>query len=88
MERISLYSFTFESVQTQTDLVWRYERYALIREYFDRPPLFPPLIFLTHLIEIGKLIYRHLPFHKKKIQAKTFSKEFNERFLMIEIEFD
>ena len=73
---IAMFSFTFESVQTQTDLVWRYERYSLIREYFDRPPLFPPLIILTHLFELSKLIFRHLPKHMKKIHAKTFSKIF------------
>ncbi|CAF4861246.1 unnamed protein product, partial [Rotaria socialis] len=46
---IAMFSFTFDSVQSQTDLVWRYDRYALIREYFDRPPLFPPFIILTHV---------------------------------------
>lgn len=71
---IAMFSFTFESVQTHTDLVWRYERYSLIREYFDRPPLFPPLIILTHLFELSKLIVRHLPKHTKKFHAKTFSK--------------
>ena len=75
------FSFTFQSVQTQTDLVWRYERYSLIREYFDRPPLFPPLIFLTHLIEIGKLFYRRLLKNRRKIQAKTFSKFFSRRMV-------
>lgn len=54
--------------------MWRYERYSLIREYFDRPPLFPPLIFVTHFIEFAKFLYRRLLKHRKKIQAKTFSK--------------
>ncbi len=69
-------SFTFESVQSQTDLVWRYERYSLIREYFDRPPLFPPLIILTYLIQLGKFIFRYLP---KQDLVKTFSKKFKQR---------
>lgn len=77
---IAMFSFTFESVQTQTDLVWRYERYSLVYDYFDRPPLFPPLIIVMHFIELIKLLLRHLP--KKKSQnfntkgAKTFSKHF------------
>ncbi|CAM2727627.1 unnamed protein product [Rotaria socialis] len=58
---IAMFSFTFDSVQSQTDLVWRYDRYALIREYFDRPPLFPPFIILTHVAELIKLILRHSP---------------------------
>ena len=72
-------SFTFESVQTQTDLVWRYERYILIREYFDRPPLFPPFIIITHIIDLGRLCFRHRPHCKgtrKSIRgAKSFSKK-------------
>ncbi len=65
-------------MQTQTDLVWRYERYSLVREYFERPPLFPPFIIFTHMIEIIKLILRHLPNSKlsnmSSRRAKTFSK--------------
>jgi len=78
---IAMFSFTFESVQTQTDLVWRYERYLLVRDYFDRPPLFPPFIFFTHIIEILKLISRHLPNRISKNsnqrRAKTFSRKTN-----------
>ncbi|CAF1249047.1 unnamed protein product [Adineta ricciae] len=73
---IAMFSFTFESVQTQTDLVWRYERYSFVREYFDRPPLFPPFILITHFFELCKLILRHLPCTKHPSStirpAKTF----------------
>ena len=72
------FSFTFQSVQDQTDLVWRYERYSLIREYFERPPLFPPFIIFTNFVEGVKLILRHLPYSKlsnmSTRRAKTFSK--------------
>ena len=70
-------SFTFKSVQNQADLVWRYERYSLVREYFGRPPLFPPLNLITHVIELVKFILRRsLPSKSRKthqIRAKTFS---------------
>ncbi|CAF1054407.1 unnamed protein product [Adineta steineri] len=66
---IAMFSFTFQSIQNQTDLVWRYERYSLIREYYDRPPLFPPLIIITHVIELVKYIARR---HSKTAQTKTF----------------
>ncbi|CAF0881591.1 unnamed protein product [Adineta steineri] len=73
---IAMFSYTFEAVQRDTDLVWRYERYSLVREYFGRPPLFPPFIIITHFIEIIKLIIRHLPGRKrsssKPARAKTF----------------
>ncbi|CAF3112137.1 unnamed protein product [Rotaria sp. Silwood2] len=73
---IAMFSYTFESVQSQTDRVWRYERYSFIREYFDRPPLFPPFIILTHLIELIKLLIRHCSKRRrsnmKKRRAKIF----------------
>ena len=72
-------SFTFDSVQSQTDLVWRYERYLLVRDYFERPPLFPPFIIFTHFYELFKLCLRHLPgrkpSHMSVRRAKSFSKE-------------
>ena len=73
-------SYTFDSVQAQTDLVWRYERYLLIREYFDRPSLFPPVFFFIHLVELTKFIWRNFPCRKSPADhlwaAKTFSKLF------------
>jgi hypothetical protein len=71
---IAMFSFTFQTVQVHTDLVWRYERYSLIREYFDRPPLFPPLIIITHLIDLMKFIIRHSSKRTNTTQVKTFSK--------------
>jgi hypothetical protein len=73
------FSFTFDSVQTQTDLVWRYERYSLIREYFDRPPLFPPLILITHLITLIRFVVRNFctdgERRKRYKGTKSFSKQ-------------
>jgi len=81
------FSFTFEQVQTQTDLVWRYERYSIIRQYFDRPALFPPLIIITHFIELIKLIIRHLPRKNSRYmkirRAKAFSKLIKKVFILI-----
>jgi hypothetical protein len=84
---IAMFSFTFNSVQEHTDLVWRYERYSLIRGYFDRPPLFPPLVFLTHLIDIIKFFIRHLSKHTKQTEAKTFSKFERIRTIYIVLKF-
>ena len=62
----------------QTDLVWRYERYSLIREYFDRPPLFPPIILITHCIQLIRWVVRRCPrrgHHTfRLIRGKTFRK--------------
>ncbi|CAF3990732.1 unnamed protein product [Rotaria sordida] len=73
---IAMFSFTFESVQSQTDLVWRYERYSFIREYFDRPPLFPPFIIITHFIELIKFLIRNLRKNKNSNMKKRQTKRF------------
>lgn len=71
------FSFTFQSVQIQTDLVWRYERYSLIREYFGSPPLFPPLFLIMHVIELITSIFRHLLRYEKTTRKKIFSNVFS-----------
>ncbi|CAH1793997.1 unnamed protein product, partial [Owenia fusiformis] len=49
---IALFSHTFEKVQENSEKVWRFYRYNLIYEYFDRPTLAPPLIILSHIARI------------------------------------
>lgn len=44
----SLLSYTFERVQENSEKVWRFFRYDLIFEYFDRPALAAPLIIVNH----------------------------------------
>ncbi|XP_070536806.1 transient receptor potential cation channel subfamily M member-like 2 isoform X1 [Ptychodera flava] len=35
---IAMFSYTFEAVQENTDIFWKFQRYALIVEYMRRPP--------------------------------------------------
>ena len=49
---ICLSSYTFERVQENSEKVWRFFRYDLIFEYFDRPALAAPLIIITHVFRI------------------------------------
>ena len=42
-------------MQESSETVWRYYRYSLIYEFFDRPTLAPPLIVLNHV----KRLYTH-----------------------------
>ncbi|CAF4967766.1 unnamed protein product [Rotaria sp. Silwood1] len=73
---IAMFSYTFETVQNQTDHVWHYERYSFIREYFHRSPLFPPFIIISHLIELIKFLIRLCQkknnSNMKKNQTKIF----------------
>lgn len=42
-------SYTFQVVQGNADMFWKFQRYNLIVEYHGRPALAPPLILLSHL---------------------------------------
>ncbi|XP_064621625.1 transient receptor potential cation channel subfamily M member-like 2 [Lineus longissimus] len=43
---IAMFSYTFQMVQENAELVWRFNRFALIFEYYDRPELAPPFSFV------------------------------------------
>ncbi|EPQ20053.1 Transient receptor potential cation channel subfamily M member 5 [Myotis brandtii] len=46
---IAMFSYTFQMVQGNADMFWRFQRYHLIVEYQERPALAPPFILLSHL---------------------------------------
>ncbi|CAF3840513.1 unnamed protein product [Adineta steineri] len=46
---IAMFSNTFDRLQTDTDRIWKFQRYSLVCEYLSRPSLPPPFIFISHL---------------------------------------
>ncbi|KAK2499215.1 hypothetical protein MC885_003976 [Smutsia gigantea] len=46
---IAMFSYTFQVVQGNADMFWKFQRYHLIVEYQERPSLAPPFILLSHL---------------------------------------
>ncbi|XP_078514898.1 transient receptor potential cation channel subfamily M member 2-like [Lissotriton helveticus] len=46
---IAMFSHTFSKVQENTDQIWKFQRYKLIKEYSNRPPAPPPFIILNLL---------------------------------------
>ncbi|XP_077980205.1 transient receptor potential cation channel subfamily M member-like 2 [Glandiceps talaboti] len=46
---IAMFSFIFQKVNDKSETIWRFYRYELVYEYFDRPTLVPPLILFNHL---------------------------------------
>ncbi|XP_078586018.1 transient receptor potential cation channel subfamily M member-like 2 [Branchiostoma floridae x Branchiostoma japonicum] len=53
---IAMFGYTFEKVQENTDKIWKFQRYDLIKEYSDRPPLAPPIIFFSHIFLLFRAI--------------------------------
>ena len=52
-----LFSYTFQSVQDNSEKVWRFYRYGLINEYNEKPMLVPPLIILSLIWILVKYTY-------------------------------
>ncbi|MEQ2287182.1 Transient receptor putative cation channel subfamily M member 2, partial [Ameca splendens] len=46
---IAIFNFTFQEIQDNTDKIWKFQRYELIKEYHSRPAAPPPFIILSHL---------------------------------------
>ncbi|XP_064643438.1 transient receptor potential cation channel subfamily M member-like 2 isoform X2 [Lineus longissimus] len=53
---IAMFSYTFSKIQENTDLHWYFQRYFLIYEYYERPDIAPPLIFINHLYLLMKWV--------------------------------
>uniref|UniRef100_A0AAV2J9I3 Ion transport domain-containing protein n=1 Tax=Knipowitschia caucasica TaxID=637954 RepID=A0AAV2J9I3_KNICA len=55
---IAIFNFTFQEVQDNTDRIWKFQRYELIKEYHSRPVAPPPFILLSHLYLLLRLVLR------------------------------
>jgi ABC-type multidrug transport system fused ATPase/permease subunit len=55
-----LLSTTFERIEENTDIIWRFQRYSLIYEYKHLPILPPPLIIIPHFFSLIKTIFKRI----------------------------
>ncbi|XP_062974482.1 transient receptor potential cation channel subfamily M member 5, partial [Elgaria multicarinata webbii] len=46
---IAMFSYTFQVVQGNADIFWKFQRYNLIVEYHGRPAFAPPFIIIDHI---------------------------------------
>lgn len=53
---IAMFSSTFQDVQENTDIVWKYQRYRLVFEYLDSPVLPAPFSIIPNIYSIIKSI--------------------------------
>ncbi|CAO2583997.1 Transient receptor potential cation channel subfamily M member 5 [Lemmus lemmus] len=63
---IAMFSYTFQVVQGNADMFWKFQRYHLIVEYHGRPALAPPFILLSHLSLVLKRVFRKEAQHKRQ----------------------
>ncbi|KAG7503560.1 transient receptor potential cation channel subfamily M member 2 [Solea senegalensis] len=68
---IAIFNFTFEEVQDNTDRIWKFQRYELIKEYHSRPAAPPPFIIFSHLY----LFIRHMVLCRPPVLCREFKNE-------------
>ncbi|KAH3866522.1 hypothetical protein DPMN_029597 [Dreissena polymorpha] len=66
---IAMFSHTFANVQEKSGHIWKYYCYGIVREYYTRPVLCPPLIILVH-------IYRTLRYVRFRCGDCVYDNEF------------
>uniref|UniRef100_A0A3B3UXB0 Transient receptor potential cation channel, subfamily M, member 2 n=1 Tax=Poecilia latipinna TaxID=48699 RepID=A0A3B3UXB0_9TELE len=70
---IAIFNYTFEEVHDNTDKIWKFQRYELIKEYYSRPAAPPPFIIFSHLY----LFIRKMVLFKAPTPSTEFSKQLN-----------
>lgn len=60
-----MFSFRFNIVQENTDLIWKFQMYELIDEYKDSLAFPPPISFISYLaVVVNKLTRKKTPPHR------------------------
>ncbi|KAL8572120.1 hypothetical protein ACOMHN_052917 [Nucella lapillus] len=72
---IAMFSYTFQRVQDETDNHWNYQRFSLVREYYERPWLPPPFIVFSHVFMLIMWCVRKCT--KRPASDSDFCKRFN-----------
>lgn len=49
-------SNTFDRLQSDTDSIWKFQRYSLVCRYLTRPLVPAPLIFISHIWRITNYV--------------------------------
>lgn len=71
------FSKSFQDVQSIQSDIWNYQQYAVVREYYDRPPLFMPFSTIFDIIALVKIFYEwylRVRYHYVNPLKRVFSK--------------
>uniref|UniRef100_A0A3P9PJR4 Ion transport domain-containing protein n=1 Tax=Poecilia reticulata TaxID=8081 RepID=A0A3P9PJR4_POERE len=53
---IAIFNYTFQEIHENTDRIWKFQRYQLIKEYHSRPSPPPPFIIVSHIKFMRNLV--------------------------------
>merc|ERR1712176_1093829 len=51
---IALFTSTYDEINKNSTQLWKFERYRLVKEYYFKPQLPPPFIFISHILNYFK----------------------------------
>ncbi|KAJ3591817.1 hypothetical protein NHX12_006949 [Muraenolepis orangiensis] len=71
---IAIFNYTFQEVHDNTDSIWKFQRYELIKEYHSRPTAPPPLILFSHLY----ILLRRVLLCRPAVRSRDFKDELPE----------
>ncbi|KAJ1179039.1 hypothetical protein NDU88_004278 [Pleurodeles waltl] len=77
---IAMFSYTFQVVQGNADIFWKFQRYNLIVEYHSRPALAPPFIIISHLNLILRKIFKKME-HKKEHLERDLPEDLDKKII-------
>ncbi|XP_076012232.1 transient receptor potential cation channel subfamily M member 5 [Genypterus blacodes] len=81
---IAMFSYTFQVVQGNTDIFWKFQRYNLIVEYHSRPALAPPFIIISHLSQLFLSLVKN-PEPKQEILERELPAGLDQRLMTWEM---
>uniref|UniRef100_A0A8C8SPL9 Transient receptor potential cation channel subfamily M member 5 n=1 Tax=Pelusios castaneus TaxID=367368 RepID=A0A8C8SPL9_9SAUR len=81
---IAMFSYTFQVVQGNADIFWKFQRYNLIVEYHGRPALAPPFIIISHVNLILRRIFKKIE-HKKEHLEKDLPNSLDQKIITWEM---
>uniref|UniRef100_H3A629 Transient receptor potential cation channel subfamily M member 5 n=1 Tax=Latimeria chalumnae TaxID=7897 RepID=H3A629_LATCH len=77
---IAMFSYTFQVVQGNTDIFWKFQRYNLIVEYHNRPALAPPFIIFSHISLMVGRIFKKTE-HKKEHLERNLAEGLDQKLV-------
>ncbi|XP_074921940.1 transient receptor potential cation channel subfamily M member 5 [Chelonoidis abingdonii] len=81
---IAMFSYTFQVVQGNADIFWKFQRYNLIVEYHGRPALAPPFIIISHVHLILRRIFKKME-HKKEHLERDLPDSLDQKIITWEV---
>uniref|UniRef100_A0A3B3UVA2 Transient receptor potential cation channel, subfamily M, member 2 n=1 Tax=Poecilia latipinna TaxID=48699 RepID=A0A3B3UVA2_9TELE len=75
---IAIFDYTFQEVHDNTDKIWKFQRYQLIKEYYSHPPPPPPFVIFSHLyLFIRKMVLWDAPAIETEFSKSLVPKKLN-----------